>query len=138
MPGATLNEKQVEFTRTIALFITWCFANDYHVIGAELYRSEEQARLNSLPTGSTIRAEVFELLGIPLSTNKKSGISQSVHRYKLALDMFRVVGGKVSWDATHYVALGEKWKSMHPLARWGGDFPNRDCVHFSFEHNGKA
>jgi hypothetical protein len=25
---------------------------------------------------------------------------------------------------------------MDPDARWGGDFRNRDCVHFSFEHGG--
>lgn len=33
-----------------------------------------------------------------------------------------------------YKAIGEKWESMHPLARWGGRWG--DGNHFSFEWRG--
>ncbi len=35
-----------------------------------------------------------------------------------------------------YKVLGDKWKTMHSLARWGGDFRRADGGHFSLEHNG--
>lgn len=133
---SSLNLKQVEFTRTMAHFEVWCFRNDIEIIGAELFRSPEQAALNALPTGSPIRQKVFDLLGVPLHNNRKSGIARSVHRLKLGKDLFRVINGKVSWDIDDYMEMGEKWKTMHPLACWGHDFAGRDAVHFSFEHNG--
>ena len=112
----TLNQKQAEFTRTLGHFIVWCFRNDYEVIGAELYRTKEQA-------------EIYVKQG--------KGILNSVHRLKLAIDLFRVINGVVSWDVEAYEPLGKQWKTMHPDARWGGDFKGRDCVHFSFEHQGR-
>ena len=111
----TLNAKQVEFTRTIAYFLVWCAENDYEVIGAELYRTQEQADWYA---------------------SQDRGIANSVHTKKLALDIFRYVNGRISWKNEDYEEMGEKWKSMHPLARWGGDFRRKDSVHFSFEHNG--
>ncbi len=114
---ATLNQKQVDFTRCVGHFVVWCFRNNYDVIGAELYRTKEQA-------------ELYAASG--------RGIINSAHRLKLAIDLFRVVRGVVSWDLERYEPLGEQWKKMHPDARWGGDFKNRDCVHFSFEHQGRS
>lgn len=111
----TLNDKQVEFSRTMAYFQVWCFENGYEFIEAESFRpvwvAEEYAR-------------------------RGLGIKGSVHTKKLARDLFRVKHGKISWDVEDYRDMGEKWKRMHPLARWGGDFKNRDAVHFSFEHQG--
>lgn len=110
----TLNEKQSVFTETVGLFFIWCFDRDYPIILAEAFRprwvAEEYA-------------------------HRGQGIKNSVHTKKLAVDLFRVVDGSVTWDLAEYVPLGTQWKSMHPLARWGGDFRNRDGVHFSFEHN---
>jgi hypothetical protein len=50
--------------------------------------------------------------------------------------MFRYLDGTVTWKHADYEAMGKKWKSMHELCRWGGDFKGRDAVHFSFEHKG--
>jgi len=111
----SLNAKQVLFTRLQAEFQVWCFKHGYEVIEAESFRppfvAEEYARLGK-------------------------GIKNSVHTKKLARDLFRVVDGRVSWRTEDYAPLGKKWKSMHNDARWGGDFRNRDAVHFSFIHNG--
>ena len=111
----TLNEKQALFTHNIAQLIVWAFKNNLPVIGAELFRTPEQAALYA---------------------KAGKGIKNSVHTKKLALDLFRVVDGSVSWAYSDYEKLGRKWTSMHELARWGGDWPRRDAVHFSFEHNG--
>ena len=110
-----LNKKQVLFTKLQAQFQCWCFDQGISIIEAESFRTPEQAKL-------------YAERGI--------GIVKSTHTKKLARDLFRYVNGTISWDRKHYEKMGEKWKTMHPLARWGGDFENRDCVHFSFEHNG--
>ncbi len=110
-----LNTKQAEFTYTMAKFLVWCHDNGFVVIGAELYRTPEQA-------------EIYAKAG--------KGIKNSVHTKKLALDIFRLKDGTITWDKEDYREMGEKWKSMDERARWGGDFKKRDAVHFSFEHNG--
>ncbi len=112
----TLNEKQTFFTDQIARFICDCFDHGYPVILAEAYRPPELAALYA---------------------EQGRGIRNSNHTRKLAVDLFRVVDGRVTWDLEAYEPIGELWKACHPqLARWGGDFTNRDSVHFSFEHNG--
>lgn len=111
----TMNEKQVLFTATLGKFLAWCAAQGHAVILAEVFRPPEQAKLMA-------------------KTGK--GIANSNHRKKLAGDMFLMKNGTITWDADDYAPLGKKWKSMHELCRWGGDFKGRDAVHFSFEHNG--
>ena len=110
-----LNALQQEFTETLGEFLVWCNENDYPVILAEAYRTKEQA-------------EIYAASG--------KGIKNSAHCKKLAADLFRVVDGTVTWDREEYRIPGGKWKTMHELARWGGDFRNRDAVHFSFEYRG--
>ncbi len=110
-----LNAKQAEFTYTMAQFLVWCHENGYECFGAEWYRTPEQA-------------EIYAKAG--------KGIKGSVHTKKLAVDIFRLKNGVLTWDKEDYRAMGVKWRSMHKLARWGGDFKRRDAVHFSFEHNG--
>ena len=111
----TLNEKQAEFALHIAKLIVWAHGHGIPVMGAEWFRTPEQA-------------EIYAKSG--------KGIRNSNHCKKLALDMFALKDGKVTWDLAPYQILGNKWKTMHDLSRWGGDFPGRDSVHFSFEHNG--
>jgi hypothetical protein len=111
----TLNEKQVLFTRLQAEFQVWCFRRGIEIIEAESFRPPAQAKLMA---------------------EQGKGIKNSNHGKKLARDLFRYLDGTVTWKFEDYVKMGEKWKSMHELCRWGGDFKGRDAVHFSFEHNG--
>ena len=56
------------------------------------------------------------------------------------------VNGEYIKDGNHPVwhLIGAKWKSMHPKARWGGDFkdrkgrPKMDSNHISIEFLGRA
>lgn len=67
---------------------------------------------------------------------KSYSAGRSVHKIRLAVDLNLFVDGKYITDGNHeaYKELGEYWKSLHKLARWGGDF--NDANHFSFEYWG--
>ena len=95
--------------------IVWAYSHGYAIRMGEVLRTKEQA-------------EIYAEQG--------KGIINFVHRKKLAADLYLSIEGKVTWNVEDYRPLGEKWKSLHPDARWGGDWPRRDAVHFSFEHNG--
>lgn len=112
----SLNAKQAKFTYKIAKLII-VLAEDYDIqmIGSELFRTPEQA-------------EIYAKKGV--------GIKNSVHRKKLALDMYLYKDGKIQWDGDEYRIAGNIWKNMDPDARWGGDMKRRDVYHFSFIHNG--
>lgn len=110
-----LNVKQSEFARCLGQLLQYAFATGQDVIVAEVFRPKETAELYA---------------------QQGKGIKNSVHTLKLAADLFRCVGGSVSWEPEHYEDLGRYWKTLHPDARWGGDFKKKDYVHFSFQHNG--
>ena len=71
-------------------------------------------------------------------TKKGYGAAKSVHKIRLAQDYNLFVDGKYITDGGHakYALLGKYWKTLHPLARWGGDFVTNDSNHFSFEYWG--
>ena len=69
---------------------------------------------------------------------KPIGIAKSVHCNGLAVDLYIIEDGEISNERAGYEALGAYWKSLHPLARWGGDFEGfPDLGHFSFEWEGR-
>ena len=110
-----LGKKQEEFSICLAKFVVWIYCQGWKIRWGEVLRTKEQA-------------EIYAREG--------KGILNSVHRKKLAADVYLSKRGKVVWGIEDYRDLGDKWKSLHPLARWGGDFRRRDVFHFSFEHNG--
>lgn len=66
-----------------------------------------------------------------------AGIANSVHRERLAIDLMLDIHGIYQKETEGYRPMGEYWKTLHPLARWGGDFHSRpDGDHFSFEWGG--
>ena len=64
-------------------------------------------------------------------------MENSLHYCGLAVDLDAYRGGQYLTATEDYTALGDHWKTLHPLARWGGDFTNKDGCHFSFEHEGR-
>ena len=69
-----------------------------------------------------------------------SGISNSLHLIKLAIDLNLFIGGAYQTQSEAYLPLGEWWEA-HSTAEleyaWGGRFKTRpDGNHFSFAHNG--
>lgn len=84
----------------------------------------------------------YELTGGDLWSKpeyKAHKLPNSAHYNRLAIDLNLFDDG-VYVTGRHPVfgMLGDYWKSLHPLCRWGGDFASKDFNHFSIEHNGVA
>lgn len=110
----TLSEKQQLFTRLIAQLILWADEKGYRLTFGEAYRTPEQAALNA---------------------KKGSGISNSLHTKRLAVDLNLFINGQYQTDSAAYLPLGEYWESLG--GSWGGRFKSRpDGNHFSLEHDG--
>ena len=108
----SLSDQQWEFLKDVASLIY--FADHHHTInykltGAELYRTTEQAELNA---------------------QKGSGIRNSLHTNRLAIDLNLFIDGKYRTDTKSYTELGEFWKGLSIENRWGGDFSRPDGNHF--------
>lgn len=110
----TLREKQQLFTVMVANLIHWAEERGYRLTFGEAYRTPEQAALNA---------------------KKGSGIANSLHTQRLAVDFNLFINGKYMTRTEDYSALGEYWESLG--GSWGGRFKsNPDGNHFSLEHNG--
>lgn len=105
----TLGEKQELFSVLLAQLIFFAHSRGYGVRMAWVYRSPE----------------ANELIG---------GHPKSNHINKLAADIDLFWDGQYLTETEHHTELGEFWKGLHPLCRWGGDFG--DGNHYSLEHNG--
>lgn len=112
-----LASKQRLFMQLLGQFLVWIYEQPgLAVAGGELLRSKAQAEANAA---------------------SGSGISNSLHLKSLAIDISLFIDGVYQTETPAYAALGAKWKSLHPLCRWGGDFTTRpDGNHFSLEHEG--
>lgn len=110
----TLSEKQQLFTKLTAQLILWADEKGYRLTFGEAYRTPEQAALNA---------------------KKGSGISNSLHTQRLAVDLNLFINGVYQTRTEAYAPLGEYWESIG--GSWGGRFKsNPDGNHFSLEHNG--
>lgn len=109
----TLSEKQQLFAVKIAQLILWAGDHGYRLTFGEAYRTPEQAALNA---------------------KKGSGITNSLHTQRLAVDFNLFIGGQYQTDSAAYLPLGEYWESIG--GAWGGRFSKPDGNHFSLEHNG--
>lgn len=110
----TLSEKQQLFTIMVANLVLWAETHGYRLTYGEAYRTSEQAALNA---------------------KKGSGIANSLHTQRLAVDFNLFINGQYQDKSEAYLPLGEYWESLG--GSWGGRFKsNPDGNHFSLEHNG--
>lgn len=121
----TLGDKQRLFTLLVSQLIDHAYHNmGYELTFGEAYRTPEQAAINA---------------------SKGIGIKNSVHTKRLAVDLNLFLDTSPDKDddiyqtnSEAYKELGQYWKTLHPLCRWGGDFHKPDGNHFSMEHEGVA
>lgn len=113
----TLGEQQRLFVKLVGRLIAWTYAQPgLELTFGDAFRSAEQAALNA---------------------QKGSGISNSLHTKRLAIDLNLFKDGQYIEKSDLYEPLGTYWKSLHELCRWGGDFKSRpDGNHFSLEWEG--
>ena len=111
----TLGEQQRRFTELVGRLIAWAYDNGFELTFGEAYRTPEQAALNAA---------------------KGSGIANSLHTKRLAIDMNLFIEGVYQTGSEAYRPLGEHWKSLDPDCCWGGDFTKKDGNHFSLQWEG--
>lgn len=118
----TLRQQRCLFTRLICELGVWAFQQPgVELAFGEVVRTRTQAIINA---------------------NKGVGIGNSLHLDGLAVDFMLYINGVYMDDSTAHKFLGDKWKSMHPLNRWGGDFkddhgkPKPDGNHYSSTRGG--
>lgn len=97
----------------VGILIKWAYDNGYQLTLGEAYRTAEQAALNA---------------------SKGSGISNSLHTIRLAIDLNLFKQGVYQTDSAAYEPLGVFWESLG--GSWGGRFRKPDGNHFSLEHEG--
>jgi hypothetical protein len=113
----SLSEKQQQFAILVAKLILWADEQGYAVTFGEAYRTPEQAALNA---------------------KKGSGIANSLHTQRLAIDLNLFKNGRYLSDSEDHKPLGDYWKSLGPECCWGGDFkPSADGNHYSISHEGR-
>lgn len=110
-----LLEKQRVFVPLVSKLINYAYDNGYELTFGDAYRSPEQAAANAA---------------------SGAGIKNSLHTKRLAIDFNLFISGAYRRDTESYARLGAYWKTLHPLACWGGDFSRPDGNHFSLSHEG--
>ena len=108
----TLGEKQRLFTRMLSDLIRHAYDQGYELTLGEAYRTPEQAALNAA---------------------KGTGIANSLHTVRLAIDLNLFRDGKFLTSTEDHRPLGEWWESIG--GAWGGRF--KDGNHYSLEWEGR-
>lgn len=105
----TLGQKQRDFTYDVSQLIVRAYQIGYELTFGEAYRTPEQAALNAA---------------------KGSGIANSLHTQRLAIDLNLFKDGKYLTDTEAHRPLGEFWESLRKENRWGGRFKKPDGNHY--------
>lgn len=113
----TLREQRILFSRLISELVLWVnHQPGYACAYDQVKRTAAEAAANA---------------------RKGTGIARSLHTDGLAADLLLYRNGVYQASSDAYAFIGAKWKSMHALCRWGGDFrPRIDGNHFSTERGG--
>lgn len=112
-----LSTKQAIFTANIASLIVFACSKGYKLTFGEAWRPRETAELYA---------------------REGRGIASSLHCSRLAVDFNLFKNGRYLTSTEDHRPLGDYWKTLHPLNRWGGDFRRRDGNHYSMTHNNTA
>jgi hypothetical protein len=104
-----LSNAQFTFSRNVARLLNHIYECGYTCSLGEVLRTREQA-------------EIYAKAG--------KGIVDSLHCYKLAIDINLFYNGEYLTDCESYKKFGEYWLTLHELNRWGGNFHNIDANHF--------
>lgn len=107
---------QEEFSQAVAKLLQKGPELGYSITLGEAWRTPEQALLNA---------------------QHGTGIAHSLHIYRLAIDINCFKDGALIKDGSQLKDLGEWWKTLGPMYRWGGDFKHLpDGNHFSLSPDG--
>lgn len=111
-----LSDKQKTFMRLLPRLIDYAHYLGFEVSIGDGYRDPR----------------VFGQVGI----KHGYGHANSCHKMRLAIDLNLFDKGEYVTTSEGHKILGEYWKSLDPLCRWGGNFSTPDGNHYSIEHDG--
>jgi hypothetical protein len=111
----TLRQKQSRFARQAARLVLKAYELGYEVTLGEAWRDPEQAALNA---------------------QHGTGIKNSLHIEKLAIDINLFKDGRYLEDEEGHRELGAWWLTFGPDYRWGGNFAKKDFNHYSITPDG--
>jgi len=77
------------------------------------------------------KSEGYKLTGGDLYATT-GHIDGSQHYKRLAIDLNLFINNQYKTDTESHRKLGEYWVTLHPLARWGGNFTRKDGNHYEF------
>ena len=103
-----LLEQQFSFTLNIGKLILWIYEQGYTATLGEGYDDDGTGHMQG-----------------------------SLHYKRLAQDINLFKDGVWLKGTEDHKRVGEAWKSLHPLNRWGGDFRKKDGNHYSMEFEGR-
>lgn len=109
----TLNQKQSLFSVLVAELILFAERKGYKVTFGEAWRPNWVAAMYA---------------------KQRRGIKNSLHTFRLAIDLNLFKNGKYLTESEDHRELGEFWESLDPMCVWGGRFG--DGNHYGFTHNG--
>lgn len=113
-PPQTLRQKQNRFSGMVARLLLKAQEMGFEVTLGEAYRTPQQAALNA---------------------QKGTGIRNSLHTMRLAIDLNLFCGGQWLVGTEEHRPLGEWWESIG--GSWGGRFARPDGNHYSLAHDGR-
>lgn len=113
----TLGELQRLHVKLVGMLIDFVYANGFELSWGEAFRTQQQAEWDA---------------------EHGTGIAQSVHCDRLAVDLQLFMNGVYITDPAAYQFMGDYWKQLNPLCRWGGDFKTVDADHFSLTYGGRS
>lgn len=112
----TLSQKQRIFAHNIGKLIVWAYANEFELTFGDAYRDPRLAAMNAA---------------------EGKGIVNSLHSRRLAVDFNLWIESTYVPQSEMYRPLGEYWKRLDALNRWGGDWRTlKDGGHFSMTDGG--
>lgn len=113
----TLGEMQRLHVQLVAKLIEYTYAQGYELTWGEAFRTQQQAEWNA---------------------KAGTGIAQSVHCDRLAVDLQLFKNGIYLTDPESYKFMADYWISLHGLCRAGYYFHSKDADHFSITYQGRS
>lgn len=115
------SQRQALFARCFGRLLVWLFENGFEATIASGY-------VAPLSDGSVPGHMKFSVHGDRLAEDLNIFL---VGRTMDGLDIVPNGEGKGNWQIPHWQRIGDFWKSLDILCRWGGDFKQKDWNHFS-------
>lgn len=111
-----MSKLQEEFAQSAGKLIGQAAAMGFTVTLGEAWRTPQQAQWDA---------------------DHGTGISHSLHIERLAIDLNFFKDGVLITDGSKLKEVGDWWKGLGPMYRWGGDFHHLpDGNHFSISPDG--